>query len=469
MMDETSELGTARCPGPSVQDYLDQDSRPVPPALRFERNDHLGSEDIDTARFTSREWAEREMRQVWRRVWQFACLESEIPEVGDHEVYEIGDDSLIVVRTAPEEIRAFVNVCLHRGRKLRTTGGNVGEFRCSFHGFAWNLDGSMRTPPCAWDFPHVSPEKFALPEAQVATWRGFVFVNMDPYAESFDRYRGTFDDYYIWPLETRYKSLHIAKVLPCNWKVAQDAFIESFHVIATHPQMLPWLADANSQYDVMADQPHWNRMINIQGAPSPHVADSVTEEDVLETFYDSRAFYAAAQGRDLVRQEGDNLPAIPPGGTARQVLAERMRAQLAVTSHQDFSDTPDTELLDAINYLLFPNFNPWGGAKSNIVYRFRPHGLDPDSCIAEIIFMSSPKRPGEVPPPAKIRWVPEDMLFADIPELGVLGPVFDQDCENLPYVQQGLKAMRKPGITLANYQESRIRHFNRTLDRWMEK
>ncbi|MFI7503915.1 aromatic ring-hydroxylating dioxygenase subunit alpha, partial [Streptomyces sp. NPDC049687] len=108
-MDETSDLGTARCPGPSVQDYLDRDSRPVPAALRLDNNDYIGSEDVDTARFTSREWAEREMRQVWRRVWQFACLESEIPEVGDHVVYEIGDDSLIIVRTAPDEIRAFVN------------------------------------------------------------------------------------------------------------------------------------------------------------------------------------------------------------------------------------------------------------------------------------------------------------------------------------------------------------------------
>jgi len=77
----------------------------------------------------------------------------------------------------------------------------------------------------------------------------------------------------------------------------------------------------------------------------------------------------------------------------------RYSAQLAATSSQDFSKTPDTELLDAINYLLFPNFNPWGGAKSNIIYRFRPNGLDPDSCTAEIIFMSSPKRPGEMPPP----------------------------------------------------------------------
>ncbi|TLS47007.1 aromatic ring-hydroxylating dioxygenase subunit alpha [Streptomyces montanus] len=468
-MGESSELGAERCPGLSVQDYLDRDSGTVPAALRYDHNDHLGSEDVDIDRFVSREWAEREMEQVWRRVWQFACLESEIPEVGDHEIYEIGDDSLIIVRTAPDEIRAFVNACLHRGRKLRTGGGNVAEFRCPFHGFAWNLDGTMQTPPCVWDFPHVTPEKFSLPEAKVATWRGFVFINMDPYAESFDSYRGTFDEYYIWPLEKRYKSLHIAKVLPCNWKVAQDAFIESFHVIATHPQMLPWLADANSQYDVIAGQPNWNRMINIQGAPSPHVADSVTEEDVLEAFYYSRSFYAATQGRDLALPDGGELPPIPPGGTARQVLADRMRAQLAATSEQDFSKTSDSELLDAINYLLFPNFNPWGGAKSNIIYRFRPNGLDPDSCVAEIFFMSSPPKSGETPPPAKIRWVPDDLLFADIPELGLLGPVFDQDCENLPYVQQGLKTLRKPGITLANYQESRIRHFNRTLDQWMNR
>jgi hypothetical protein len=138
-------------------------------------------------------------------------------------------------------------------------------------------------------------------------------------------------------------------------------------------------------------------------------------------------------------------------------------------SGDDYSQVTDSDLLDAVNYLLFPNFNPWGGVKSNIVYRFRPNGLDPDSCIAEILFMSALPKDGTRPAPAPIRWVEGDMLFADVPELGLLGPVFDQDCENLPYVQEGLKASRKPGITLSNYQESRIRHFNRTLDQWMSR
>lgn len=88
--------------------------------MRYDANDVLGSEDIDIERYVSPEYARAEMEKLWRRVWQFACLEEEIPEVGDHEVYEIGTDSVIVVRTDPDTIRAFVNVCLHRGRKLRT-------------------------------------------------------------------------------------------------------------------------------------------------------------------------------------------------------------------------------------------------------------------------------------------------------------------------------------------------------------
>lgn len=460
--------GAARSPGPSVQDYLDRDSRPVPAALRYEANDYLGSEDIGIDRYISPEWARTEMDRLWRRVWQFACLEQEIPEVGDHEVYEIGTDSIIVVRTEPDRIRAFINVCLHRGRKLRTEGGNVPEFRCPFHGFTWNLDGSLKGIPCAWDFPHIEPDEFTLPEVQVDTWRGFVFINMDPDAGSLADHLGTFPEYYIWPLEDRYKALHVAKVLPCNWKVAQDAFIESFHAIATHPQLLTWLADANSQYDATADQPNWSRMINVQGAPSPHVAGTVTEQDVLETFYESRSFYAATEGRDLQAAEGE-IPEVPEGGTARAVLAERMREQLSAASGRDYSQVSDSELLDAVHHLVFPNFHPWGGVKSNVIYRFRPDGLNPDSCIAEVMFMSAYPKGEPRPAPARITWVPQDTMFADVPGLGLIGPVFDQDCANLPHVQTGLKSMRKPGITISNYQESRIRHFNRTLDAWMAR
>ena len=105
-----------RSPGPSVQDYLDKDSRPIPEVLRYEISDALGSEDISVDRYVSQDWHDREMEKVWRKAWQFACRLDQIPQVGDHVVYEIGGDSLIVMRTGVDEIQAHFNACLHRGR-----------------------------------------------------------------------------------------------------------------------------------------------------------------------------------------------------------------------------------------------------------------------------------------------------------------------------------------------------------------
>src|SRR5690349_18477289 len=122
-----SDVAPARSPGPSVQNYLDSDSRPVPDVLRYDVNDPLGSEDVSVDRYVSRAWHDQEVEKVWRRAWQFACRLDQIPEVGDHILYEIAGDSLIVMRAGPDDIRAHFNACLHRGRKLRGQGGSVSE------------------------------------------------------------------------------------------------------------------------------------------------------------------------------------------------------------------------------------------------------------------------------------------------------------------------------------------------------
>ncbi len=459
----------ARSAGPSVQDYLDRDSRSVPNVLRIDVNEPLGTQDLSVDRYVSRTWHDAEVEKVWRKAWQFACRTDQVANVGEHVLYEIAGDSLIVMRTAPDEIKAYFNACLHRGRKLRAQGGTVSELRCPFHSFAWNLDGSLKDVPCAWDFAHVKPEEFTLPQARVGTWSGFVFINLDPDCEPFEDFvRGLSAQCERWPMEERTIYFHIAAEIACNWKVALEAFIESFHVIGTHPQLMPWMADANSQYDVIAHEP-WNRNIVVQGAPSPHVADGLTEQDVLDSYYETRAFYSAGMGRDLTASE-DGEPQVPEGGTARAVLADQLRAQLESTFGRPFSDVTDSELLDAIQYFLFPNFCVFVGARTNAVYRFRPAGNDPDRCIAEVLLLAPPPAPGTPrPDPAPVRWLREGENFADITELGLLGPVFDQDYFNLPYLQEGLHTTRKPGITLAAYQESRIRHFHRLLEQWLER
>lgn len=461
----TAIAGPPRSEGPSAQDYLDRDTNPVPESLRYNRNDQTDPADIPIELYVSPDFARIEMEKMWYRVWQMACLEKDIPDIGDHIVYEIGDRSYIVIRTE-SGIRAFVNACLHRARLLREHGGNIPELRCTFHGFTWNLDGTLKQLPCAWDFPHVRPEELTLPEAKVDTWRGFVFLNPDPTAGSLTDYLGNFADKWIWPIETRYKAVHVAKRLPLNWKAAQEAFMETYHVIATHPQILTWTGDANSQYDATSDQPHWNRMINVQGVPSPHVADFVDEQDVLESFYAARTFYSADTGRDL-QADGD-LPEVPEGSTARAVLAEEMRKQLTRVSGRDYSQYSDSELLDTVQHTVFPNFHPWGGFKSNICYRWRPDGFDPDSCIFETMIMADPPAGEPEPKSAPLRWVAEDEQFTDVTELGLLGPVFDQDIDNMVFVQRGMKATLKKGLTLAQYQESRIRQMHQTLTSYVQ-
>ena len=139
-----------------------------------------GDHDIAVARYTSREFHELEKRLLWSRVWQMACRLEEIPEVGDTTLYEICDKSVLIVRSGPDEVRAFWNSCRHRGRQLITDPGFVQQLRCPFHGFTWNLDGSLAYVPSRWDFPQIEDDRLGLGALRVGTWAGFVFVNPDP-------------------------------------------------------------------------------------------------------------------------------------------------------------------------------------------------------------------------------------------------------------------------------------------------
>jgi hypothetical protein len=126
----------------------------------------------------------------------------------------------------------------------------------------------------------------------------------------------------------------------------------------------------------------------------------------------------------------------------------------------------DAEMMDSIDYTLFPNFHPWG-AFNRIVYRFRPNGDDHRSAIMEVIFLAP--FTGERPLPAPIRWLGEHETFTDEPGLGMLAKIFNQDLYNMPRVQAGLESTSKPGVTLANYQESKVRWLNATLDEWLAR
>jgi len=436
----------------TYQELLDDDSRPVPAVLRRQSPLAGGPTYVPVERYTSEEFFKLEVDKLWRKVWQMACREEDIAEVGDSITYDIAGLSVLVVRSAPERFQAFHNVCLHRGRRLSDHGTHCSrDFRCPFHGFAWHLDGTLKQVPSAWDFPHVTPEAFGLPEVRVGRWGGFVFINLDPHCGSLEDHLGELPDHFSrWPLEDRYKQAHVAKVLRCNWKLAQEAFMEAYHVVATHPQLLPGMGDSNSQYDVFGN---FSRAITPNGTPSPHLAWEPTEQQMLDAMTDRNLDepFAARVG---------------PGETARRVAAANRRRLLAGALGEAAEGLTDAEMVDNFYFTVFPNFHPWG-SYNRIVYRFRPYGTDVRRSVMECLFLSP--FVGERPKAAPIHWLGEDDDWTEAPELALLARVFNQDVFNLQAVQSGLDGFPNPTITFANYQETKLRHFHQLLEQQLAR
>jgi phenylpropionate dioxygenase-like ring-hydroxylating dioxygenase large terminal subunit len=268
-----------RSPGLTYQQLLDQDTHPVPDVLRLQSPKDFGDADISIERYISKEWHDREVERLWKRVWQFACREEDIPDPGDHYRYDIAGMSFLVVRTESGAIRTYPNACLHRGRMLKEFDGHASELRCPFHGFAWHLDGSLKDVPAKWDFPHIDDDQFGLPEIPTAVWAGFVFINPDQQCAPFEDFISDMaSQFERWDLGSLYKQAHVAKIMPANWKIAQEAFCEAYHVNGTHPQILRSLGDINSQVDVWEN---CARVITPSLTPSPLLEYDLTDGEWL--------------------------------------------------------------------------------------------------------------------------------------------------------------------------------------------
>lgn len=461
------DLREDRCPGMSYTEMLERDTRRPPDYLFEETVAEMPNDPLPVDPYISEEFARLEREKMWPNVWLFGAREDELPDPGDTVVFEINEKSFLITRQQDGSVRAFYNSCLHRGRKLRTKSGSTTQFRCPFHGFAWKTDGSLKEIPCEWDFKHLEGKDMSLPEARVELWQGFVMITENHDLPDFKTWLGPAASHYEkYDFENRYTGMWVAKRIPANWKATAEAFMEAWHSITTHPQLLPFLGDANSRYDHIGD--HFNRAITPSGVLSPHL-DGKDQHFVLEKMNafsggsdaeTNRRFAASDEGTDF--DEDDPL-------MARKVLADAGRKGFAEQYGYDYTDASDAEILDNFTYNIFPNFSPWIGYLPTLVYRWLP-GDTPDWCIMEIrLLFPTPK--GEKRPRAVERtYIPDDEPFAWAKDkMGeALAGVFDQDMANLPHVQTGMKAMKDGMMELGHYQDSRVRHFQTTLSKYIE-
>jgi phenylpropionate dioxygenase-like ring-hydroxylating dioxygenase large terminal subunit len=347
---------------------------------------------------------------------------------------------------------------MHRGTKLKPAfgWGSSASLRCPYHGWDWNLDGTLKSLPCEWDFPHVDTANTNLSSVRAELWGGFVFINLDADAIPLLEYLHPLPEHIDSRVfEERYVAQHIQKELNCNWKIASEAFLEAYHVMETHSQLMLTNGDANTQYDCYGD--HISRLINVAGSPSAFLEEVPTEQEILDLFL-------IGDREDV----GDELQ-VPEGGTARKVMAQHFR-ESSVTNGLDLSQVSDSEIVDSIAYFVFPNQQFFSGVTFPIVYRFRPLGMQHDRALFELILLKP--RPADnkhVEPAAPVRLKVEES-YTTVPGMDpYVGEVFDQDTSNMQAVQEGAMATDKAGATLANYQEIRIRHFHKTLSKYLER
>lgn len=435
---------------------------PYPNYLKIESPYKQEVKRVKVDRWISRDYHYREVEKIWKKCWQVACREEDIPQVGDYIVYDIAHLSFIVMRSAENEFRAYWNSCPHRARKLKEFDGHgVSELRCMYHGWAWNIDGTVKQISCEWDFPGVEDEA-ALVQARTGTWGGFVFINPDPDCESLEDFLGTLPDHFEkagHDFATRWKQAHVAVVIEANWKVVQEAFIEPWHVISTHPQLVAEQSHLNASDGRWDDFGNWMRA-------APNLPTDKQEAKPAWSVKTNDNQHVIDSNFDRHLNEPPIIAAHAGESPSQQILGET-RNYLRGIMGDKVDAYHDVELYGGQMVHVFPNFHPWG-AFSRITYRFRPYGNDPDKSIMEVMLMAPWPDGRPKPPPAKIHWLKPGEDTSAAPELGQLARIFIQDCGNMPFVQLGLKTNGRGYVIMSEHNETPVRHLHDLYEKWME-
>src|SRR5262245_1652163 len=182
--------------------------------------------------YTSPEVLRLEQERIFRFAWHYAGPLAWVAESGDRFACRGGDVPLAVVRGAEGELRAFVNVCRHRGSELVAGRGRGKTLQCPYHAWTYDLDGSLRAAPRAEREQAFDRSELGLRPAQVGVWGPFVFVNADleapPLTETLGRLPDLVDTSGLVFRE------RVEYELAANWKIAVENFLECYHCPVAH-------------------------------------------------------------------------------------------------------------------------------------------------------------------------------------------------------------------------------------------
>jgi len=415
---------------------------------------------VNIHRYHDHDFSALEIEKVWKKQWLFAAREEDIPEIGDRINFDVGPLSFLIIKSSRDEYKAFYNACLHRGTKLCIEREKGAIIKCPYHGWQWNVDGSLNFIPGHWDFPEITRKNSGLPEVRLAVWGGFIFINADDDAPPLEEALGVMLSHLAdFEPQNRYTKARFRKVVKANWKVTQEAFMESYHALTTHPEAMAFAGEGQSQYDIWpTSSGAIGRAVTPNGIASIYADDDITEV--------ASAFGMLKAIRDWHYPSAE-LPEPDNEQPGREQAADWLRRTWEATYGRS-NPAPDSIFLDSCLYFLYPHFCIWMSEATPLIYQFLPHETDPNLSYFDVRLLMPWPSGEERPPSAPAKEISADETIADeAPEFKMLAYIFDQDMSNLPRVQRGFHAVnpKAPFIRLGRYQESLIQHWHELLDK----
>ncbi|MDP9141779.1 MAG: aromatic ring-hydroxylating dioxygenase subunit alpha [Pseudomonadota bacterium] len=443
------------------------------------------SHGIRSGRYIDPAFAKLEYEQLWSKVWQAAARVDEIPEVGDFTTYDIGDQSVIVVRAEGGGIKSYHNVCPHRATALSPGGCghfNNGKIICPFHGWRWNLQGRNEYVLERGEFKDgkLLDSDVALREVHNVEFAGFIFIN-------FDRNPPSFDDF-IAPVRELIEGLAIGEMrnywwksipVASNWKVAQEAFFEGYHVPATHPQLEPDAADIifNGAPDAAAEATFAHRNVFTEvyahghgrffaGKKTPMAGHTKLGGDPVDAMADRLNLLVTGMDAMVLKEDVAIVRSlkgkpIPEGSSLGGEYVKALYTTAAMQQRPMPKPTPEILGMWGGEIFVFPNLMILPQAGNAMIYRVRPDPNNPDHCNFEIL--STKTYPAaEKSPRAVVQQVTDPM------DPDQVLPIPRQDLGNIPRMQRGLHSTGCKQIWLASEQEKMILNMHQELDRYLK-
>lgn len=431
---------------------------PIAPQLRAEN-------------YLSRDFARAENEHLWGKVWLVAGREEELTKVGDFLTFNIANESIVVAR-GKDGLVAYHNVCPHRGRRLADGCGRTNQFRCKYHGWTFNLEGKNVLVQDRHDWEGgLDGERLDLFPVRVDTWGGFVWISMDMEGESLRAYLETIPEYLDpFELEAMRFRWKVELHLPVNWKVALEAFMEGYHVAATHPQLTQVAGNDYTQSFAHGKHAHFGYWKDVQplGTSSPRLAANAyadAREGVIEFFRQIEEDLNAIQTDRDFEAAKKILDVLPPDTDAMTAMATAIEfgRQAAI---EDGAGYPEKLSFEAMakagsDWHIFPNCVTLPYFDGAIWYRARPDSRDadnPEKCVFEIWSLKR-YAPGKEP---KV----ETRVITD-PVNESVGLILDQDIANMAQVQAGMKSSKFAYARPNPVQEVEVINFHRTLEQYV--